>query len=214
MARKSKKRIEMGEKAWAEYQRIRQNEKSNRWKSQHAESVVNWRRRTKLKLIEYKGGKCQQCGYDKKVPGAYDFHHRDPKKKSFRVGGMTLKWETLKKEVNKCDLLCKICHAEVHDEQYRAIRQQSIKKYKDWLNKREKIVRKNCNQCKIPFLPKTNSVKYCSEKCAQMAARKIERPTKNKLANLINDLSWTAIGRKYGVSDNAIRKWARQYGII
>ncbi len=214
MARKSKKRLEMGEEAWSEYQRVRQNEKSLRWRSRNIESVVNWRRRTKLRLIEYKDGVCQQCGYCKNVPGAYDFHHRDPKEKSFRIGGATLKWETLKKEVDKCDLLCKNCHAEVHDEKYTEVRQQSIKKHKERLSKQEKIVKISCHQCKISFLPKNHSIRYCSGKCSQMAARKVERPTKGELVNLIQNLSWCAIGRKYGVSDNAVRKWARQYELI
>ncbi len=214
MARKSKKRIEMGEEAWADYQRIRKSKKVLRWRAKNAESVVNWRRRTKIKLIAYKGGKCQECGYNKNVPSAYDFHHRDPKTKSFRIGGTTLKWETLKKETDKCDLLCRNCHAEVHDKKYMETRQNSIKKYKKWLNGRENVVKKKCNQCKISFLPKNNSVKYCSEKCSQIAAKKVERPSKQKLAKMIKASSWCAIGRFYDVSDNAVRKWARQYGLI
>ncbi len=27
----------------------------------------------------------------------------------------------------------------------------------------------------------------------------------------LRELSWVAIGRKYGVSDNAVRKWLRRY---
>jgi hypothetical protein len=27
-------------------------------------------------------------------------------------------------------------------------------------------------------------------------------------------MTWTAVGRKYGVSDRAVRKWAKQYGIL
>ena len=34
----------------------------------------------KLKAIEYKGGKCIKCGYDK-CYSALAFHHRDPNKK-------------------------------------------------------------------------------------------------------------------------------------
>ena len=45
-------------------------------------------------------------------------------------------------------------------------------------------------------------------------SRKVERPTKEQLAEDIINLSWTAIGKKYGVSDNATRKWARKYGLL
>jgi len=31
---------------------------------------------------------------------------------------------------------------------------------------------------------------------------------------MLETMSWCAIGRKYDVSDSAIRKWARKYGIL
>ncbi len=36
----------------------------------------------------------------------------------------------------------------------------------------------------------------------------------NLLKEDIENLSWVAIGKKYGVSDNAVRKWAKKYGIL
>ena len=36
----------------------------------------------KLKAIEYKGGKCERCGYDKNKD-VLEFHHKNPQKKSF-----------------------------------------------------------------------------------------------------------------------------------
>jgi len=57
--------------------------------------------------------------------------------------------------------------------------------------------------------------KYCSVKCAARSQRrKVKRPSKTTLQNKIETMSWVAIGREYGVSDNAIRKWAKNYGII
>lgn len=46
------------------------------------------------------------------------------------------------------------------------------------------------------------------------SARKVTRPTKEELAELIESTSWVGIGRLYGVSDNAVRKWAKSYGIL
>jgi transposase-like protein len=40
-----------------------------------------------------------------------------------------------------------------------------------------------------------------------------ERPTKDELVVLINTMSMLAIGRKFGVSDNAVRKWCKYYEI-
>lgn len=44
---------------------------------------VNKQRQKKLEMIEYKGGKCEKCGYDK-CPAAFDFHHLDLNQKRFQ----------------------------------------------------------------------------------------------------------------------------------
>jgi transposase-like protein len=38
-----------------------------------------------------------------------------------------------------------------------------------------------------------------------------ERPPYEELVAEIVATSWSAVGRKYGVSDNAVRKWVRAY---
>jgi transposase-like protein len=42
-------------------------------------------------------------------------------------------------------------------------------------------------------------------------ARKVERPPHQTLLREVEELGYLAVGRRYGVSDNAIRKWVRQY---
>ena len=49
-----------------------------------SKAVVNWRRRKKIELVEYKGGKCERCGYNKTIQ-ALQFHHLDPKEKDFAI---------------------------------------------------------------------------------------------------------------------------------
>lgn len=70
--------------------------------------------KTKLKAIEYKGGKCQICGYNKSIR-ALTFHHINPEEKSFGISGGTKSFEKLKPELDKCILVCQNCHAEIHD---------------------------------------------------------------------------------------------------
>ena len=41
--------------------------------------------------------------------------------------------------------------------------------------------------------------------------RKVERPSYEQLMADVASMSFVAIGRKYGVSDNAVRKWIRWY---
>ncbi len=75
--------------------------------------VVSQNRKKKTRrLLEYKGGKCIDCGYDR-CSEALEFHHRDPATKSFSISGNTSrKWEVLKAEADKCDLVCANCHRE------------------------------------------------------------------------------------------------------
>jgi len=89
----------------------------NKKMSQH---ITNWRRKAKKKLIEYKGGKCEKCGYNKDFPSAYDFHHKAPKEKDFSISsnGNTRSIEKMRKEVDKCMLLCATCHREIHHYKY------------------------------------------------------------------------------------------------
>ena len=86
-----------------------------------------------------------------------------------------------------------------------------------WLSKVEvlellPIPPHNCPVCNQPINnPRTS---HCSHKCSSIARRKVYRPTKEDLKKDIDTMSWVAVGRKYGVSDNAVRKWARTYGIL
>lgn len=79
-----------------------------------SQSVINWRKRTKQKLVEYKGGKCCRCEYDTCIE-ALEFHHIDPSEKDFTISGKSWSFERLKKEVDKCVLLCSRCHTELHN---------------------------------------------------------------------------------------------------
>ncbi|MCK5610090.1 hypothetical protein KAR91_49915 [Candidatus Pacearchaeota archaeon] len=72
------------------------------------------RRRNKIAALEYKRGKCQLCGYDKCVK-ALEFHHVQPEHKRFTISqGLEKHWPSLKKEIDKCLLVCKNCHTEAH----------------------------------------------------------------------------------------------------
>ena len=71
-------------------------------------------RTRKKTFIEYKGGKCIRCGYNKCI-AALDFHHRNPLEKDPNWKKMKKrKFETVKKELDKCDLVCRNCHSEIH----------------------------------------------------------------------------------------------------
>jgi len=76
------------------------------------------RRRRKIKILSvlYKGGKCSKCGYNKYFE-CLTFHHIDPSNKSFTISKkLNHRWKTIKKELNKCIMLCFMCHNELHVE--------------------------------------------------------------------------------------------------
>jgi hypothetical protein len=77
-----------------------------------SDAVTAWRRRSKRRLVEARGGACELCGYDKH-PAALQFHHEDRELKEFSVSnkGGTISFARLQKEAEKCILVCANCHA-------------------------------------------------------------------------------------------------------
>jgi len=82
------------------------------------------RRRKKLRetAVDFKGGKCQVCGYNKCID-ALEFHHSDKSKKDFGLSarGVTRSWDKVQKEIEKCILLCANCHREIHSKENRKV---------------------------------------------------------------------------------------------
>jgi hypothetical protein len=72
-------------------------------------------RKDRLDAIKLERG-CASCGYNRCV-AALTFHHRDPAEKAFKIGSGQISsrsWEKIEAEVEKCDVLCANCHAELH----------------------------------------------------------------------------------------------------
>jgi transposase-like protein len=85
-----------------------------------------------------------------------------------------------------------------------------------------RIVRepKCCLHCDREFVPRTPRQKYCSRECGSRwdrrgrkrpGARRAQRPPREQLLAEIAEFGYLATGRRYGVSDNAIRIWIREY---
>jgi len=75
--------------------------------------------------------------------------------------------------------------------------------------------KQQCPWCGVLFRAKHRSQRYCSRQCGQAIPgrrrRQVDRPPYEELLCEIEASSYMAVGRKYGVSDTAIRKWVRQY---
>lgn len=78
---------------------------------------------------------------------------------------------------------------------------------------------RRCDGCRKNFRPNFSRQRYCSVECHKQTQRGVGRPNLRKrprpayltLLAEIDATSYRAVGRKYGVTDNTIRKWVRQY---
>lgn len=99
------------------------NGNSHTWRCLKCQTAATQKRRDKVKImaIEYKGGACEKCGYNKCI-GALEFHHLDPTQKDFSIGskGYTRAWEKVQVELDKCIMVCANCHREIHEELFLA----------------------------------------------------------------------------------------------
>ncbi len=88
--------------------------------------------------------------------------------------------------------------------------------------RKNKLIRdaRECLHCGKEFVPNYESQLYCSQPCGvhskgrpgpRAERRKVPRPSYQELMQDLETMSFVAIGRKYGVSDKAVRKWIGWY---
>jgi len=78
---------------------------------------IESQRKRKIEAVEYKGGKCCNCGYDRYF-GALEFHHINPLEKDFNLSKTKYtcySLEKIKAELDKCICVCANCHREIHN---------------------------------------------------------------------------------------------------
>lgn len=95
------------------YSKRRYKDTTPEYKARLSKNAGERRKRQCARAIELKGGCCCICGY-KKSPWALDFHHVNPKLKSFGVSRKWgAAWELILTELAKCILVCRNCHREI-----------------------------------------------------------------------------------------------------
>jgi hypothetical protein len=104
--------------------------------------------------------------------------------------------------IENLKILCPNCHAKTPT--YRG---------KNKTNKNSETIRTkkvyNCISCGVELSGKCKTG-LCNS-CYSKSQRKVERPSKEQLMKEIKESSYLSVGKKYGVSDNAIRKWINKY---
>ena len=168
--------------------------------------MPDYRHRIKERAVYVMGGKCQCCGYDRSMR-ALHFHHIDESTKKFAISGnITRNWADVTEELKKCVLVCSNCHMEIHDGlipcPQTVIYEDRLQEINDLvsLNKKKIFI---CSECGAQVYQEGSLCLTCAGK----KRRKVEHPTREVLKELIQTKTFLEIGKMYGVSDNAVRKW-------
>ena len=185
-----------------------------------SQATSDYRRRRKLNLVKVCGGACNLCGYSK-IPGALEFHHIDESQKEFSIAsdGTCRDIERDLAEVRKTILVCANCHREIHQGLYdrqtllekRIFDEDVAQNLVDERNKQFKKTEYVCKNCgkKITRYSKLGLCPICYRE----TERRCEHPSRDELKHLIRALPFTQIGKQFGVTDNAVRKWCKGYNL-
>lgn len=184
--------------------------------TQNSKNVCNHIKKRKLDLISVLGGQCCLCGFNK-FPEALEFHHVNPNEKSFGIASgknVTLSLEKQLIELRKCVLVCANCHRGIHGGYLISPSNPSDFFNEDIANM---LIQENqelrfgkkqyCERCGAII---SNGATYC-KKCYDLLQRKVERPNREVLKNLIRIKPFTHIAQDFNVTDNTIRKWCKYY---
>jgi len=163
------------------------------------------RREIRQKAVEYLGGRCSECGYIKCI-ASLDFHHKNSLDKEFQLSdGNIRRWESIKKELDKCVLLCKCCHAELH---YLESTKKFEQRKREWYasSKQQGSINVRCDSCgKVisKFSSQKRKTNFCSQDCKQRFDRK-DWPDDSVLVKMFQTMSVKDICAIIGKSNSRV----------
>lgn len=201
-----------------------------------SKSVIDWRRRTKHRMVEAMGGRCCLCGYNA-CEESLDFHHLDPNDKEMSFGkvrGNPTAWANIIIELRKCILVCGNCHGEIHYNNknipdtvcrfneiyadYKAYDQQTKERHVLELIDSKEANGQKCgyHKCDVCGTIISDRQKTCSRSCAGKMTKACWTDERHLLLKQYIDehKTWKCIASEFGVSSVAIVKRAKKLGYI
>lgn len=170
----------------------------------HINGISNDNRLENLRLV------CPNCNSQLETTNGKNVNKKTKKERIIKAKKITL-FDFLVKDkyifhINKIPLIktISILNKPIIEKQQIILNKHMTEKQQIILNKKEKNNLCNCGNIKIA------SSKLCRE-CYSISRQTKERPSIEELKKeLIEIGSYVKIGKKYGVSDNTIRKWLKE----
>jgi hypothetical protein len=148
----------------------------------------------KNKLIEdgIKNHICESCNLSEwlgeKIP--IELHHIDG--------------DRFNNNLSNLMILCPNCHSKTDNYSGKKTKSENNKKK---VKEKEKKIKENKKKCSCGNFMNSKSTN-CNI-CYKLLQRKNIRPDIEELKHEVSELGYSSVGRKYGVSDNTIRKWLK-----
>lgn len=181
-----------------------------------------WRAEIKHRGVLALGDECAIC-HQKFEDCCYDFHHLNPSEKEFEISAGNMNgaksWLKIRDELLKCALLCSNCHRLFHSGYVELpVKNYFNLNYYDWELCDAKQVSCITGQsldanytCPICGNKKSGAAQKCID-CLMKEQKRFE-VSRETLKEMIYTMSFTEIGRHFGVSDNAIRKRCKSFNL-
>lgn len=153
------------------------------------------------RLIEdgIKEAKCERCQLSEWMgqPIPLELHHID--------------FNHYNNDLSNLQILCSNCHMQIHN--YNNCKKEKIETINS-ISDTQKIKERNYKECPVchkMFNPRHKEQKYCSQECSHKLQQK-GMPSKEIMIEKMKEFNFnfTQIGKYFGVSDSAIRKWCNK----